>query len=200
MLPTGTWHCPICPGHWVNLKTWKTDSLKITSEWNGCRMVILTIHSALKLQGYHSRGTSHLKEEGPWASDSRDNLRQQTPWLLVWPSHCSEASLSKTSEAVSLSIKAGTRSRYLHFGGKILKCDHSPFANIWALHLKLSGVLCLQTIRQSWSLRDMSSPAESRWQLNMSKGSWGKLLLLHPGLQWGTKSAGRITEEFKNEE
>ena len=162
------------------------------------RVVILTI---LKLQGYCSRGTSHLKEEGPWASDSRETTwGKRLPWLLVWPSHRSEASFSKTMRQwASTSGQAQDLDTFI-FGVKNLICDHSPFANIWAVYLKLSGVLCLQTIRQSWSLRDMSSPAESWGQLNMSKCSWGKLLLLHPGLRWGTKSAGRSTEEFKNEE
>ena len=130
----------------------------------------------------------------------RDNLRQKTPLASCVTLPPLWSFFFKNNEAVSLNIRAGTRSRYLHLWGKNLICDHSPFANIWAVYLKLSGVLCLQTIRQSWSLRDMSSPAESWGQLNVSKCSWGELLLLHPGLRWGTKSAGRSTEEFKNEE
>ena len=44
---------PFQPGEWVYLKTWKTGSPRdqLTPKWNGPHLVILTTHSALKLQG-----------------------------------------------------------------------------------------------------------------------------------------------------
>ena len=53
---------PFRPGDWVYLKTWKINNPRdqVTPEWNKAHLVILTTHSALKLQGitpwvHHSR-------------------------------------------------------------------------------------------------------------------------------------------------
>ena len=44
---------------------------------------------------------------------------------------------------------------------KNLTCDHYSLANIWAMCLKLSGVLCLHRLDKRWSLSDMNIRAEA---------------------------------------
>ena len=105
-------------------------------------------------------GSSNSREEAP---EPQPPVKQpgatDSPWVCMWTSFWSEASLPEQNPsvtrdtlatAVSLNVRGhlptGKRHRYLHFKEN-MTYDHYSLI-IWAKYLKLSDALCFQKVRQ----------------------------------------------------